>query len=52
MICVPTSPARKTGLALGAQAGEKRLSEVIRSGGFKNVRRATSTPANMVLEAA
>jgi SAM-dependent methyltransferase len=51
MICVPTSLAQETGLALGAQAGEKRLSEVIRSGGFKKVRRAAVTPLNMVLEA-
>lgn len=51
MICVPTSLAQETGLALGAQAGEKRLTEVIRSGGFARVRRAASTPLNMVLEA-
>lgn len=51
MICVPTSLAQETGTALGAQAGEKRLSEVIRSGGFRNVRRAAATPLNMVLEA-
>lgn len=51
MICVPTSLAQETGLALGAQAGEKRISEVIRSGGFKLVRRAAETPLNMVLEA-
>lgn len=51
MICVPTSLAQETGLALGAQAGEKRLAEVIRSGGFGKVRRAAQTPLNMVLEA-
>ncbi|MDI5927622.1 class I SAM-dependent methyltransferase [Rhizobium leguminosarum] len=51
MICVPTSLAQETGLALGAQAGEKRLTEVIRSGGFTHVRRAAQTPLNMVLEA-
>lgn len=51
MICVPTSLAQETGLALGAQAGEKRLAEVIRSGGFTHVRRATQTALNMVLEA-
>lgn len=51
MICVPTSLAQETGLALGAQAGEKRLTEVIRSGGFTHIRRATQTPLNMVLEA-
>lgn len=51
MICVPTSLAQETGSALGAQAGEKRLSEVIRSGGFSKVRRVAETPLNMVLEA-
>jgi 2-polyprenyl-3-methyl-5-hydroxy-6-metoxy-1,4-benzoquinol methylase len=51
MICVPTSLAQETGLALGAQAGEQRLSDVIRSGGFKQVRRAAQTPLNMILEA-
>ena len=51
MICVPTSLAQETGLALGAQAGERRISEVIRSGGFSRVRRAAQTPLNMVLEA-
>src|SRR5690606_31695470 len=51
MICVPTSLAQETGLALGAQAGEKRLTEIIRSGGFTCVRRAAQTPLNMVLEA-
>lgn len=51
MICVPTSLAQETGMALGAQAGEARISEVIRSGGFTRVRRATETPLNMVLEA-
>jgi len=51
MICVPTSLAQETGRALGAQAGEKRLAEVIRSGGFTHVRRAAETPLNMILEA-
>ncbi len=51
MICVPTSLAQETGTALGAQAGEARLAEVIRSGGFTKVRRAADTPLNMVLEA-
>jgi SAM-dependent methyltransferase len=50
-ICVPVSLARK-GPALGAQAGEKRLREVIvNGGGFSHLRRATQTPFNMVLEA-
>jgi SAM-dependent methyltransferase len=50
-ICVPVSLARK-GPALGAQAGEKRLREVVvDGGGFRQFRRATETPFNLVLEA-
>jgi 2-polyprenyl-3-methyl-5-hydroxy-6-metoxy-1,4-benzoquinol methylase len=51
MICVPTSLAQEKGLALGAQAGEKRITEVICSGGFDRVRRVAATPLNIVLEA-
>lgn len=51
MICVPTSLDQEVGEGLGAQAGEARLSEVIRDGGFATVRRATEGPFNMVLEA-
>jgi SAM-dependent methyltransferase len=50
-ICVPVSLARK-GPALGAQAGEARLREVVvDGGGFRRFRRATETPFNLVLEA-
>jgi trans-aconitate methyltransferase len=38
-------------LSLGALAGEARLTEVIKKGGFTRVRRATETPFNLVLEA-
>ncbi|MFM5916597.1 MAG: class I SAM-dependent methyltransferase [Novosphingobium sp.] len=51
MICVPTSLDQEVGAGLGAQAGEARLSELIRSGGFASVHRATEGPFNMVLEA-
>lgn len=51
MICVPTSLAQEVGEALGAQAGETRLTEVLSGAGFKTVRRATEGPFNMVLEA-
>jgi SAM-dependent methyltransferase len=51
MICVPTSLDQEVGEGLGAQAGEAKLAEVIRSGGFSRVRRATEGPFNMVLEA-
>jgi SAM-dependent methyltransferase len=51
MICTPASLDQEVGLALGAQAGEARLAEVIKQGGFTHVRRATETPVNLVLEA-
>jgi 2-polyprenyl-3-methyl-5-hydroxy-6-metoxy-1,4-benzoquinol methylase len=51
MVCVPTSLAQEVGAALGAQAGEAKLREVITAGGFRKVRRATETPFNMILEA-
>lgn len=50
MICVPASLAHE-GAALGAQAGEKRIREVVTGAGFKRFRRATETPFNLVLEA-
>ena len=51
MICVPTSLDQEVGEGLGAQAGEARISEVVKSGGFSRVRRAAQGPFNMVLEA-
>ncbi len=50
-ICVPVSLAR-SGPALGAQAGEARLRDVIvDQSGFSRFRRATETPFNLVFEA-
>jgi hypothetical protein len=51
MICVPTSLAQEISTALGAQAGEAKLREVISKGGFTRIRPATQTPFNMILEA-
>jgi SAM-dependent methyltransferase len=52
MVCVPTSLAQEVGTALGAQAGEARLRQIIvEEGGFGSLRRAAETPFNMVLEA-
>jgi len=51
MICVPTSLSQEVGAALGAQAGETKLREVITAGGFRSVRRAAETAFNMILEA-
>ena len=51
LLCTPASLDQEVGLALGAQAGEKRLREVVTSGGFTHFRRATQTPFNLIFEA-
>ncbi len=51
LVCTPASRDQEVGLALGAQAGEARLREVVAAGGFTRFRRATETPFNLVLEA-
>ena len=51
MICVPASLAQEVGAALGAQAGEPRIKEVVSEAGFSRFRRATQTPFNLVYEA-
>jgi SAM-dependent methyltransferase len=50
MVCIPASLSLN-GPALGAQAGEPRISEVVKADGFKRVRRAAQTPFNIVYEA-
>ena len=51
MICTPCSLSQEVGAALGAQAGELRLRQVVTAGGFSRFRRAAETPFNLVLEA-
>ena len=51
LLCTPASLSQEVGLALGAQAGEKRLRAVLNEAGFSRIRRVAHTPANMVLEA-
>ncbi len=52
MICVPTSLSQEVGTALGAQAGETRIRDVVTGGGgFSRFRRAADTPFNLILEA-
>jgi hypothetical protein len=52
LLCTPSSLSQEVGLALGAQAGEARLRDVVTTGGgFTRFRRAAETPFNMVLEA-
>lgn len=51
MICTPASLAQEVGAALGAQAGEERIREVVTAAGFSRFRRAAQTPFNLVFEA-
>ena len=51
LICLPTSRSQDVALCLGAQAGPKRLIEVLTEAGFSSVRIATTSPTNIVLEA-
>jgi SAM-dependent methyltransferase len=51
MLCVPASMSQEVGAALGAQAGEGRIREVVTGGGFSRFRRATQTPFNLIFEA-
>lgn len=50
MVCVGVSLAKK-GPALGAQAGEARIKEILTKAGFSRFRRATETPFNLIFEA-
>jgi hypothetical protein len=50
LVCVPSS-LNEDGPALGAQAGEARIREIIMSAGFSKFHRATQTPFNLIFEA-
>ena len=50
LICCPASLSQEVGAALGAQAGEARMREVMQKAGFTRFRRATQTPFNLVYE--
>lgn len=51
LLCTPCSRSQEVGLCLGAQAGERKMREVVNSAGFCRFRRATETPFNLVHEA-
>jgi 2-polyprenyl-3-methyl-5-hydroxy-6-metoxy-1,4-benzoquinol methylase len=51
LLCTPASLSQEVGLALGAQAGEARIRDVVRAGGLNGFRRAAETPFNLVFEA-
>ena len=49
-ICCAHAISEGGKLVLGAQAGEKRLTDVFRKAGFTRFRRAAETPFNLILE--
>ena len=51
LLCTPASLSQDVGFALGAQAGEARIRQVVEAGGFTRFRRAAETPFNIVFEA-
>src|SRR5436309_1987589 len=51
LLCTPCARSQEVALCLGAQAGEKRIREVVTSAGVSRFRRATETPFNSVYEA-
>ena len=51
LLCTPSSLSQDVGAALGAQAGEARLREIVLGAGFHSFRRVAETPFNIVLEA-
>ncbi|MGH2876931.1 MAG: class I SAM-dependent methyltransferase [Solirubrobacteraceae bacterium] len=51
LLCTPASLSQEVGLALGAQAGEARIRDVVTSGGFSRFRRVAETPFHLVFEA-
>jgi hypothetical protein len=50
-VCAPNSLSQAPGAALGAQAGEARLRQVLAVAGYSGFRWAAQTPLNLVLEA-
>ena len=51
LLCTPASLSQDVGMALGAQAGEARIRDVVTAGGLTRFRRAAETPFNNVFEA-
>ena len=49
-LCVPSSLSQEVGLALGAQAGERRIHDVVTAAGFTRFRRINETPFNIAYE--
>ena len=49
-LCVPNALSQSGGFALGAQAGESAIRQVVTDAGFTRFRRAAETPFNLVYE--
>ena len=50
-LCVPNARSQPGGYALGAQAGEAAIRDIVTDAGFTRFRRAAETPFNLVFEA-
>ena len=50
-LCVPNALSQQGGYALGAQAGEAAIRQVVTDAGFTRFRRVAETPFNLVYEA-
>jgi ubiquinone/menaquinone biosynthesis C-methylase UbiE len=50
LLCVPNALSQPGGAALGAQAGEAAIRQVVTEAGFSRFRRAAETPFNLVFE--
>jgi hypothetical protein len=50
MLCVPNALSQPGGYALGAQAGEAAIRQLVTDAGFTRFRRATETPLNLIYE--
>jgi hypothetical protein len=50
-LCVPNAMSQSGGYALGAQAGEAAIRQVVTDAGFTRFRRVAETPFNLVYEA-
>jgi hypothetical protein len=50
LLCTPCSLSQEVGLALGAQAGEARIRDVVTEAGFGRFARVAETPFNVVYE--
>jgi SAM-dependent methyltransferase len=51
LLCTPCSLSQEVGLALGAQAGQARVEEIVSEAGFTRFAKVAATPFNSVFEA-